>query len=120
MTERTKTSTLEKLVKVAAVLTQQTLELEAWNPGDYKRWRVNSEGGSRHLSPCCRKSELEQWLRAYIAGAEEALGHDAIQSIFSAKGNPWSDVCNQVGVRPSNGEKFTCARTAGHKGEHHA
>ncbi len=88
----TSTKTLQTLLKVAQVLTKRDLEIGKWSPGDgWTRYRVEEAGGSCNVSHYLTKGECEQWLRAYIEGAESALGREAVQARYAEAGNPWSD-----------------------------
>jgi hypothetical protein len=74
--ERTKESTLRALLaQMRAIAPGHDYAIEVWRPGDgWTRYRIEEKGGSRNISLYMRKNELEQWMRAFILGAESAIG----------------------------------------------
>lgn len=94
--EKTKVETLKTLLRVARILTNRDLSIETWRPGDgWTRYRVEENGGSRNVSSYLRKTECEQWLRAFIEGAESALGREKTTDIYRRRGNPWAGPVEQ-------------------------
>lgn len=87
----TTNKTLEVLLKVARTLTSRDLSIETWSPGDgWTRYRISENHESMNVSHYLTKGECETWLRAFIEGAESALGRDRVNAIFAEQGNPWN------------------------------
>lgn len=89
--ERTSIKTLQVLLRVMRTLDPKAdYSIETWAPGDgWTRYRISGNHESTHVSHYMTKAECEQWMRAWILGAETVLGREKVTEIFSERGNPW-------------------------------